>query len=133
MDTCIITRVQLDTSILYSCPNGHVSLIRVSTMDTPIKYTCQNGHVYYYTCPFFTHLQFDTCLLRHVSNLTRVYSNGYCRHVSNCSNFCSGVTPERENGENKFLGWFNLRGLRLLLAVVQGLHFSSYQFHFTSL
>jgi hypothetical protein len=105
------TRVQLDTRIKYSCPNGHV-----------YHYTCLIGHAYYilvskwtsvllhvsnwtrvlntrvqldacikYTCQFVTTVQLDTCLIRHVSNWTRVYSNRYCRHASNCEYFCSDM------------------------------------------
>jgi hypothetical protein len=36
-----------------------------------------------------TAVHLDTCLWRHVSNWTRVYSNGYCRQASKCLYFCS--------------------------------------------
>jgi hypothetical protein len=66
------TRVQLDACILYTCPIGRVYLIRVSNFDTCITYTL----------PIVDVLQFDTCLLGHVLNCTRVYSSRYCRHAS---------------------------------------------------
>jgi hypothetical protein len=99
MDTCIITRVQLDTRIKYACPIGRVYLdtrpkltrviIHVSIWTQVFHTRVQFDTCIKYTCPFWTAIQLDTCFQRHVSNWTRVYSNGYCRHASKCLYFCS--------------------------------------------
>jgi hypothetical protein len=71
----------LDTCLQYACP------IWTRVLNTRVQLdTCIED-----TCPFFTAVHFDTCHRRHVSNLTRVYSNGYCRHASKCSDFCSDM------------------------------------------
>jgi len=93
------TRVRLDACIQYTCPIGRV-----------YYYTRPIGHVYVIHAPNWTRVRhtrvqfwhvFDIhvpkcyCVTiwhvspRHVSNLTRVYSNKYCRHASKCCNFCS--------------------------------------------
>jgi hypothetical protein len=99
----------LDACITYTCPIG-----RVYYYTRPIGrvyyYTRPTGHVYIIHAPNWTrvchtrvqfwhvysiHVSKCYCVTiwhvsyRHVSILTRVYSNRYCRHASKCCNFCS--------------------------------------------
>jgi len=97
--SCIITRVQLDTRIKYARPIGRVYLdtrpnwtrviIHVSIWTRVFNTRVQLDTCIKYACQFVAAVQLDTCLIRHVSNWMRVYSNRYCRHASNCQYFCS--------------------------------------------
>jgi hypothetical protein len=77
MDACKNTRVQLDTCII----------TRVY-LDTCILYTR----------PIKVFIPLAMLSERHVASWTRVYSNRYCRHTSNCSIFCSVGTEHMQHG-----------------------------------
>jgi hypothetical protein len=75
-DTCIQIQVsnRFDTSIC----------IHVSNLTCVFNTRVQLNTCIKYMRPIVKMVQLDTCLIRHVSNWTRVYSNRYCRHASNC-------------------------------------------------